>query len=155
GRAPLQSQPGALCPRELRARFPGSALQPHGASSRPQRPRAKRRSRPARWSPPYGRLPRLANSSMTTMIGQPGLTRQPWTAYHGWHRQSGTGKRANAPDVLDREAPRAMTITDAQYRILAEAAARSASTIVRGEHASERTLRSMAKRRIGTLVYQQ
>lgn len=43
-------------------------------------------------------------------------------------------------------------LTDAQYRILDEAAARGDAEILRGEDASEKTLRSLAARHLATLV---
>lgn len=47
-----------------------------------------------------------------------------------------------------------MKLTDPQFEILAAAAARGDNLIVRGEHADERTLRSLAARHIGTLRYE-
>jgi hypothetical protein len=48
-----------------------------------------------------------------------------------------------------------MQLTDAQYRLLDEAAARGDNEIARGVDANERTLRSMAAHRVGILVHQQ
>jgi hypothetical protein len=47
-----------------------------------------------------------------------------------------------------------MKLTDAQFRLLDEAAARGDDEIAR-EYAQERTLRSMAAHRVGILVHQQ
>jgi hypothetical protein len=47
-----------------------------------------------------------------------------------------------------------MKLTDPQFEILAAAAARGDNELVRGEHADERTLRSLAARHIGTLRYE-
>jgi hypothetical protein len=47
-----------------------------------------------------------------------------------------------------------MKLTDPQFEILAAAAARGDNEIIRGEHADERTLRSLAARHIGTLRYE-
>lgn len=47
-----------------------------------------------------------------------------------------------------------MKLTDPQFEILAAAATRGDNEIRRGEHADERTLRSLAARHIGTLRYE-
>lgn len=47
-----------------------------------------------------------------------------------------------------------MKLTDPQFEILAAAASRGDNVLVRGEHADERTLRSLAARHIGTLRYE-
>lgn len=47
-----------------------------------------------------------------------------------------------------------MKLTDPQFEILAAAATRGDNEIRRGEHADERTLRSLAARHIGQLQYE-
>lgn len=48
-----------------------------------------------------------------------------------------------------------MKLTEAQFRILAQAAAEGTNVIERGADATEATLRSLAARHIGTLQYTQ
>ena len=47
-----------------------------------------------------------------------------------------------------------MQLTDAQFRLLGDAAARGDIEILRGEDASEATLRSLARRHLAELVYE-